>query len=388
VPRRRRSLLLPLAIAWSMLAACSSDSAEPSLTGVTVPVETAPDGSVPGDTTVERAQPFPAERCAANKAAGTITYLSGFDYSAAASIIDVLVAERAGYYRALCLDVVTKPNLSTDNYPLIAANQGQFASGGSFGEMVDFAGRNDAGFVALSVEGRTGIDELITKKGAIDSLDDVKHKTIGVRGTITASVKAMLLKAGLTEGEDYDSVQLEGLDPTVQIDLPNIIGFPAYKSNEPLELATAGIPFDAWDPAKYAIPGSFGVIYTNRTFLDQHPTAAADFMRATMRGLADALADPGAAAQVAIDKINANGNPNKLSPVGEVARWKVESGLVSGLSSLSEPPGVPQPELLQAEVTTYGQIGVFSGLEPDWTQYVDQDLVKDLYADGALIWPA
>ena len=59
-----------------------------------------------------------------------------------------------------------KPSFSTDNYPLIAANEAQFSSGGSFSEVVDFAGRNDAGFVALAVEGRTGIDALIVKDGA------------------------------------------------------------------------------------------------------------------------------------------------------------------------------------------------------------------------------
>ena len=61
-----------------------------------------------------------------------------------------------------------KPSFSADNYPLIAANQAQFASGGSFSEMVDFAGANDAGFVALAVEGRTGIDALIVKDGEAD----------------------------------------------------------------------------------------------------------------------------------------------------------------------------------------------------------------------------
>ena len=48
---------------------------------------------------------FPADRCEANKAAGTITYLSSFDFSASASIVDVLVAKQKGYFDDLCLDV-------------------------------------------------------------------------------------------------------------------------------------------------------------------------------------------------------------------------------------------------------------------------------------------
>ena len=60
----------------------------------------------PGDRRTSTAgEPFPADRCEANKAAGTITYLSSFDFAASASIVDVLVAEQKGYFDDLCLDV-------------------------------------------------------------------------------------------------------------------------------------------------------------------------------------------------------------------------------------------------------------------------------------------
>ena len=138
----------------------------------------------------------------------------------------------------------------------------------------------------------------------------------------------MLKKAGLTEGTDYQTALLDGFDPKVHIAIPEIVGFPGFKSNEPLQLEAAGIPFKLYDPADYGIPGSFGVLYTNSTFLKDFPTAAADFMRASMKGLADALADPKAAAEIAVDMINANGNANHLSADGEIARWNVESGLI------------------------------------------------------------
>ena len=53
--------------------------------------------------------------------------------------------------------------------------------------------------------------------------------------------------------------------------MPDIVAFPGYKSNEPLQLEAAGIPFTLFDPADDDIPGSFGVIYTNATFLDRAP---------------------------------------------------------------------------------------------------------------------
>jgi ABC-type nitrate/sulfonate/bicarbonate transport system substrate-binding protein len=389
---RRRSAAL-LVIVTLALAACgddgtSTDTLAPPTSASTIP-DSVPGDSVPPVLDVVADQPFPADRCAANKAAGPIIYLSSFDFAASASIVDVLVADAKGYYDALCLDVQLKPSFSVDNYPLIAANDAQFSSGGSFSEMADFAGANDAGYVALAVEGRTGIDALITKDGAAPTLESVKGTTIGVKGAITPSVKAMLAKAGMVEGTDYQTVLLEGFDPTVHIEVPDIVGFPGYKSNEPKQLEAKGIPFTMYDPSEYDIPGSFGIVYTNTTFLSEFPTAAQDFMRATMRGLADAIADPVAAAQVAVDAINANGNALFLSPEGETARWEVEATLVSAGTSADQPLGLPLVDLLTDEVTTYAEIGLFDGVAPDITTMIDASVLEAVYDDaGNVIWPS
>ena len=75
-------------------AALVSFVAVPILAGATATSEP------PADTSW-----FTDERCAANREAGTITFLTGFGYAAAASMVDVFVAEQAGYYDDLCLDV-------------------------------------------------------------------------------------------------------------------------------------------------------------------------------------------------------------------------------------------------------------------------------------------
>jgi NitT/TauT family transport system substrate-binding protein len=396
--RRTATFLVPL----TFLAACSTSDGAPSATGApqssnasaatTLPAAdttVAPTSTVPSITPVAADKPFPADRCEANKAAGKITYLSSFDFAASASIVDVLVAKQKGYFDDLCLDVNVKASFSTENYPLIAANEAQFSSGGSFSEVVDYAGRNDAGFVALAVEGRTGIDALIVKDGQSNELADLKGKTIGVKGAITPSVAAMLKKAGLTENTDYQTTLLDGFDPKVHIAIPEIVGFPGFKSNEPLQLEAAHIPFKLYDPADYGIPGSFGVLYTNSTFLGDFPSASEDFIRAAMKGLADALADPKAAADIAVDMINANGNALFLSPDGEIARWGVESKLIKDSTASDLPIGVPDPKLLDNEVKTYAGIGLFDGQVPDISTVVNTTLVAGLYdANGKIIWPS
>ena len=346
--------------------------------------------STPADQVgdVVAGESFPADRCAANQAAGTITYMTGFDYAATASIVDVLVAKEKGYFDTMCLDVEIKAGISVDNYPFLAANDAQFSSAGSFSELVNYATTNEASFVALAIEGKTGIDALIVKEGQATTLEDLRGSTIGVKRAITTSVAAMLKQAGMTEGVDYTTVLIDGFDPKVHIEIPDIVGFPGYKSNEPLQLEAAGIPFTLFDPAEYEIPGSFGVLYTNGQFLAEHPVAAQDFVRASMMGLADAVADPTAASDIALGFINASGNAMFLSPEGERARWGVESALVTSTNSATA-VGVPEPALLTEEVTTYAGIGLFGGKVPDITPFVDTAVISSVYGeDRAVVWPS
>src|SRR6187402_179088 len=111
---RRRAVIASLAPLALVLAACGGDDDSDTRTADISPV-------VAGE-------PFPTDRCDANKAAGTITYLSGFDFAAAASIMEVVLADDRGYYEELCLDVELTPSFSTTNYPLVASNEAQFSS--------------------------------------------------------------------------------------------------------------------------------------------------------------------------------------------------------------------------------------------------------------------
>jgi ABC-type nitrate/sulfonate/bicarbonate transport system substrate-binding protein len=344
------------------------------------PTTEPPDSSVAGDW-------FTDERCAANEDAGTITYLTGFDYAAAASMVDVFVAEERGFYDELCLDVEVISSFSTANYPLIAGDEAQFASGGSFSEVVQYSAANDADLVAVAVEGRFPIDSLIVKPGTATTLADLEGSTIGVKTAITPAVEAMLAGEGLAEGENYETVLLDGFDPVAHIALDEIDGFPGYKSNEPGALDRAGIDYDLFDPIDYDVPGSFGVIYTSRQFLDDHPVAAQDFVRATMRGLADALADPAAAAESAIALAEAGGNPSFLSLEGETFRWQTEAELLDESYADGEPPGVPDLDLLQAEVDAYEKVDLFTEELPELTEVADVELAASVYdATGHVIW--
>lgn len=393
----RQPVLAAILATAVALSACSDDEAAPATSaqdaaGTSGPAATSgatgASGSGAAEDEVTAGQPFPDERCAANRDAGPITYLSGFDFAATASIIDVVLAEQSGYFDELCLDVELQSSFSTANYPLVASGDAQFASGGSFSELVRNSIANEAELVAVAVEGRTAIDSLILKPGMIETMSDLEGTTIGVKGALPPSVAAMLATAGLVEGEDYDTVLLDGFDPLTHITLDGIDGFPGYKSNEPGQLERAGVEFDLLDPSAFDIPGSFGVLLANPQFLTDHPTAAEDFVRATMRGLADALADPDAAAAQAVELVEAGGNPSFLSAEGEAFRWATDVELLTSETPSGTGIGIPDTEALQQELDAYAAVGLFGGGEtPAAADFVEVDLIEAVYDGADVIWP-
>ena len=118
----RPSLALAAA-ALVVLGACGNDGDDDA--GATT-------SSEPGSTVAA----IDPARCERNRAAGTITYLSGFDFAASAGIVNMVVADAKGYFDDLCLDVELRSSFSTANYPLVAAGEAQLASAGSFSPSV------------------------------------------------------------------------------------------------------------------------------------------------------------------------------------------------------------------------------------------------------------
>ena len=361
-----------------MLAACGGDD---------------DDGGNAGGADVDpvvAGEAFPDDRCEANKAAGPITYLSGFDFAAAASIMEVMMAADRGYYADLCLDVKLTPSFSTTNYPLVASNEAQFSSAGSFTELATFSDANDAELITLSIDGHTPIDVLMVHPEQAESLAELNGATIGIKGALPPAVAVMLKKeANLADGQQFHTVLVDGFDPIAHWQLPGIAAIPGWRSNEPGALQRAGLTFDLYDPKEYDIPGSFGVIYTNPTFLAEHPSAVEDFMRATMRGLADAIADPAGAAAVAVEMINGHGNPNFLSPEGETFRWATDAETIVATTPEGSNIGVPIGSELEAQLSAYAEVGYFGENKPPVVEgRYHPDLVKNLYDDkSSVIWP-
>ena len=387
----RRSLVsatLAVASLGATATACSDQAVQvypPGSDPVAATTSTLPPGSA-----ILSGQPMPTVRCQLNRAAGPIVFLTNHSFAASAGIIEVIMAKSMGLYDQLCLDVSIQPSFAIDNYAKIAADKAQFAAAGSFSEIVDFAGRNDAKYVALTVDGRVPLDQLMVRPGVLSGnrLSDLEGRSIGVHGAINPAVAAMLDQVGLT-AQEYKTVVLDTFDPVRNFQRTDIVGLSGAKSDAAMLLEDAGITYQTFDPATYGVAGSFGVIFTSATFIQRAPTAVEDFIRATIRGLNIAMERPDEAADETWKLLAANGNDLKTTQAVERRRWQIESELIRHASTSEEPLGVPLIARLTQAVATYASIGLFGGIVPDIDSMVAVSLVKDVYGpDGLVIWPS
>jgi ABC-type nitrate/sulfonate/bicarbonate transport system substrate-binding protein len=325
---------------------------------------------------------LPAERCDANRKAGKLLFLTSFDYAAAASIADVVAAAEQGYYEDVCLDVELQPGFSTDNAGLVAAGRAQMTSMGSFSE-VAVANGADADLVAVGVEGHTSIDELLVNNDSgVTELTDLTGKNIGIKGAIPFSIRAMLGKAGVDEGS-LEQIEV-GFNPVVLFE-QDIAALPGYKSNEPFQLDAAGYKgrYRVFDPRDSDIPASFAVFATSQSYAKEHPTAVADFLRATLHGFDWAAENPDAAVAATLARSDPK---NFFTPEGEKFRWTTEATLVKDTTPAGQPIGVVDRKQLAEEVDFLVSAGVIPKGKVDVEAASDPSFVEEVTEEGKVVW--
>jgi NitT/TauT family transport system substrate-binding protein len=372
--RHRRRALTGIAIscgALMMVAGTTGPTAAATGRGHPAPVSAATGVTAKGIS--------PAE-CAANRRAGTIIFVTSYSYAPAASIADVVVAARRGYFKDMCLHVTLQPGFSTDNVALVSADRVQISSLGSDSEVL--AARADgARLEGVLTYGHTAISELITPGNAkITNLRQLDGTTVGIKGALPYEVEAMLAKAGV-DIASLRKVQV-GYDPVI-IDQGRIMALPVYKSNEIRELNVLGYKYKVWDPSSYGVAASFAALVVNTDFAAAHPTAVSDFLRADLAGFWWGYRHPNQAVAYCEDLVPAELGITR--PVGRF-RWRVESGLVVHDTPAGDPLGAPDFSLIANE---YAQdVGLH--LVPAGVNIhraFDPTFVAAIYRGTRLVWP-
>ena len=83
--------------------------------------------------------------------------------------------------------------------------------------------------------------------------------------------------------------------------------------------------------------------------------------------------------------VEAGGNPNFLSPETESFRWQTDAALIQESTPDGTGYGVPDVDLLGAEVEAYAGVGVFGeGASPDFADHVDVAPLAGVYDDAGV----
>ncbi|MDQ4213574.1 ABC transporter substrate-binding protein [Microbacterium sp. ASV81] len=320
-----------------------------------------------------------ATTCKRNQDAGTITYISGYGYSASAGQLDVFLAKELGYFDALCLKVDINAS-GANGQQLVASGQAQFTALGSASDVM-LAAANSKNLTAVATYGTTSPFSIFGNE-KLKSLKDLQSGSLGYFINLTPIASAMLDNAGVDVSK-VDKVKMTNYDPTVVVrdQVDAIVG---YASNQPEALRAAKQPFSEFKPADFGVKGTYNVMEANSRFLKEHREVAADFMRASLKALRYCL-DSSDACIDKIAKLAKDNNQGAAFPRDQLARtWAVESQWVK--ESTGGNPGVQSEAMWQPEykiVQKYGDVKTLPALK----DMMDTKLVSDLYKGDTLIWP-
>lgn len=366
-PLRRRAAAGLRAAAATLLvaalAACSGQTAA------------APSSSQSASTSIS------AERCAKNRAAGSITYLTAYAFVASPTILDTLAASELGYFGDLCLNVALQPG--TTNAQLISAGTAQLGGLGSASDVMTARDSDAKNLVSIATYGNTGAIELLSMANSgITKLKDFEGKTIGYKGAMPPQVNAMLTSAGVDVSK-VSEVSV-GFDPTI---LPEgkVQGLTGYISSEPKQLAAAGDRVTEWNPADYGVKSTFNLQVANASFAHAHPTAVEDFLRATLEAYSWINASPDHLTK-ALGWAKAK-TPSGYDLTLSAERWTTEVGLITSSQPKGTVLGQQSLAQWQPEAELLVKYHLLAGT-PDPASDFTNRYLDAIYRDGQLVWPA
>lgn len=358
-----------------------------ALTAVALSLAAAACGSSSTGATASAAgSAISSQRCAQNKAAGQITYLSGYQFQSSASILEYVAASKLGYFNDLCLNVRLQPGSGDTAQDTKLLASGQADIGAVAEQDLIQARANGIDIEGISSYSDAGLDVLMTNSD-VTSLTQLDGKIVGDKGYVPAAVRAMLAKAGV----NWNSLKVvtEGYDPTV---LPRreggLAALTGFVSNEPNQLKDAGYKITVWQPVKYGIPSSLGAMAVNPAFAAAHPTAVEDLLRAALHAYAYCTASQAHVDQCVGYAADLSG-PTYDTKLNEQI-WNTETKVVADNPTPGRPLGGIDPKNVTALTDMLQEFSIVpaSVTSTRAASWFDDAYVKADYDGDSLIWPA
>jgi NitT/TauT family transport system substrate-binding protein len=275
--------------------------------------EVAPSPTVPVQATATTTSPDPTPTAATTGDTQKVTIALG--YIPDVQFAPFYVALNKGYYSEEGLDVTLRNGIVPDLIPELGEGRGGVNFAAVSGDELISARSQGIPVVYVATWYRQYPVAAVSIEGKGPSLKtpaDLKGRKVGVPGPYGANyvgLLALLKSAGLTEKD----IQMESVGFT---QVPSLLSGQVevamvYAANEPVQLQSQGTSVTTLKVADYAQLASNGLA-TNEKTLNENPDLVAKVVRATLKGIADTIADPEAAFESSLKQVPEAGENRDL----------------------------------------------------------------------------
>jgi ABC-type nitrate/sulfonate/bicarbonate transport system substrate-binding protein len=333
-----------LALAAALLVSCGANTpAEPSPT------------------------PIPVEK---------VTFIAGFKPQADLPFVAVYMAQAKGYFRDQSLEVEIQHATSGEHVQLLATGRAQFSTGAA-GDVMKRVASAGVRLVGIAQIGQRDEQSFAVRADSpIRTLKDWEGRLVGYKTTVSAAYLALMSVGGVDRTKVREVAV--GFDPRVLAD-GRVDVYPVFTANEPDTLARLGIPVRLFEPTTYGLPGLGLTFMTNQEMIQSKPEIVTRFLRAALRGLADAIADRDAAIDVVMKYATGEDRAHQ--------RYMLDTEIEAAQNDLTRANGIGAMDrsryvALRDFLLQYSALAKSVDVDAVFTDR----FVKELYKDGRLVW--
>jgi NitT/TauT family transport system substrate-binding protein len=208
------------------------------------------------------------------------------------------VASSRGYYKAAGLDVHYDYAETVDVIKVVGT--GSSAFGDAEADQVIVGAAHGLPVVTVFAQyQRFPVVIFALKSSNIKTFADLKGKTIGIPGLYGASYTGLLAALAAAHLTQHDvKIEAIGYAQVAAVATKKVDAAVGYAMNEPVQLSEQGYAVTSLPIAVNANLAGPGVI-TGQSMIAKQPAVVAAFVKATLHGLQDTVADPTAAFAIA-----------------------------------------------------------------------------------------
>ena len=305
-----------------------------------------------------------------------VTFIAGFKPQADLPFVAVYMAQEKGYFRDQSLEVEIQHATSGEHVQLLATNRVQFSTG-SAGDVMKRVASAGVPLVSIAQIGQRDEQSFAVRADSpIRTLKDWEGRLVGYKTTVSADYLALVALGGIDRSKVREVAV--GFDPRVLVD-GRVDVYPVFTANEPDTLARLGIPLRLFDPTTFGVPGLGLTLMTNQEMIQTRPEVVTRFLRASLRGLADAIADRDAAIEVVMKYATGEDRAHQ--------RYMLDTEIDAAQNDLTRASGIGAMDrsryvALRDFLLQYG--GLAKSVDVD-AVFTDR-FVKELYKEGRLVW--